>query len=196
MDAPFWFIVKQGIMHVLDPNGYDHVLYVMLLALPFIFKDWKKVLLLVSLFTIGHTLSLFLAAYNYVLIEGRVVELLIPITIFITAVFNIISFKTEKQHGIKVLATSAIVFGLIHGLGFARYFKMLEALSESKLKVLLGFALGIELAQVVIVLIVLAIAYIAQTYFKVSKRDWVLVISAIIIGLTLPMIIGAEFWTK
>ena len=129
----FWFNVHYGINHVLDLNGYDHVLFLIVLTIPYLFKDWKRVLLLVSIFTIGHTLSLVLAAYNVVSVNGKLVELLIPITILIVAIFNVFTTgKKAKSEKIGILFFSTLFFGIVHGLGFAREFKMMVGHSENK----------------------------------------------------------------
>ncbi len=187
----FLFNVKYGLNHVLDINGYDHVLFLMVLAVPYVFKDWKRVLLLVSLFTLGHTLSLVLAAYDVVSINGKLVEFLIPITILIAAVYNVFTAtktnKTTKK--ISVLFFAALFFGLVHGLGFAREFTMVFGDTNNKLLALLEFALGIEIAQVIIVFVVLFLGFIFQTIFRFSNRDWVMVLSSVVIGLVLPILI-------
>lgn len=186
----FFFNVKYGLNHVLDINGYDHVLFLILLAVPYLFKDWKRVLLLVSLFTLGHTVSLLLAAYDVVSINGKTVEFLIPVTILITAIYNIFSVgnsKNSKKTAIIFFAT--LTFGIIHGLGFAREFTMVFGDVNNKLLALLEFALGIELAQIIIVFIILFLGYIFQTIFRFSKRDWVLVLSSIVVGLVIPILI-------
>lgn len=189
----FWFNVQYGINHVLDINGYDHVLFLMVLAVPYVFKDWKRVLLLVSLFTLGHTLSLVLAAYGIVSVNGQLIEFLIPITILITAIYNVFT-AGKKDRGTKIglLFFTTLFFGLVHGLGFAREFKMFSGQSENKLELLVEFALGIEIAQVIIVFVVLFIGFLCQTIFRFSRRDWVMVISAIVIGLVIPMIIQSD----
>jgi hypothetical protein len=192
----FWFNVEYGINHVLDINGYDHLLFLMALAVPYVFKDWKRVLILVSMFTLGHTLSLVLAAYDVVSINGKLVEFLIPLTIFIVALYNVFTTgkkSTEQRAGI--LFISALFFGLIHGLGFAREFKMFIGQSESKLVPLLEFALGIEIAQILIVFVVLFLGFFGQTIFRFSRRDWVMVISAIVVGLVIPMLIQSELFS-
>ncbi|MDW5289331.1 HupE/UreJ family protein [Formosa sp. PL04] len=188
----FLFYVQYGINHVLDINGYDHVLFLLVLTVSYVFKDWKRVLILVSLFTLGHTISLILAAYNVVKINGVLVEFLIPITIFIMAVYNIFTAGKTIQKGVGVLFFSALFFGIIHGLGFAREFHLLVGGASNKLLPLLEFALGIEAAQIIIVFVVLFISFIMQTVFRFSKRDWVLVISSIVIGLVIPMILENE----
>lgn len=194
MANDFWFYVEYGVKHVLDINGYDHVLFLMLLAVPYVFKDWKRVLILVSMFTLGHTLSLLLAAYDVVTMNSSLVEFLIPVTIFILAVYNVFTAgKNAKNTNVSILFITTLFFGLIHGLGFAREFKLLIGRTESKLIPLLEFALGIEIAQLIIVFVVLFIGFLGQTIFRFSKRDWVMVMSSIVIGLVVPMLLTSDF---
>ncbi|MBV7268799.1 HupE/UreJ family protein [Winogradskyella luteola] len=189
----FWFNVQYGINHVLDPNGYDHVLFLMVLAVPYIFRDWKRVLLLVSMFTLGHTLSLVLAAYGVVSVNGKLVEFLIPLTILITAIYNVFTAgKKDKNTKVGLLFFTTLFFGLVHGLGFAREFKMFAGQSENKVELLIEFALGIEIAQIIIVFVVLFLGFLCQTIFRFSRRDWVMVLSSVVIGLVIPMIIESE----
>ncbi len=193
----FWFNVNYGINHVLDINGYDHVLFLILLSIPYLFNNWKRVLLLVSLFTLGHTLSLVLAAYSIVSINGNLVEFLIPITILVAALYNVLNPKQAlKNQKINVLLLSALCFGLIHGLGFAREFSILVDGSDNTLLVLIAFALGIELSQVIIVFAVLFLSFLGQTLFRFNRRDWVMVISSIVIGLVIPIIIESELFSS
>jgi len=190
----FWFNVEYGINHVLDINAYDHVLFLIVLTIAYTFSDWKRVFLLVSMFTLGHTLSLVLAAYGVVSINGEIVEFLIPITIMITALFNVFTAgKGPQKNKVGALFLITLAFGLIHGLGFAREFKMLLGDTDNKILLLLEFALGIELSQVIIVFVVLFLGYLMQTIFRFSKRDWVMVVSAIVIGLVIPMIMNSDF---
>lgn len=190
----FWFNVQYGINHVLDINAYDHVLFLIVLTIPYLFKDWKRVLLLVSVFTLGHTLSLVLAAYNVVQVNGELVEFLIPITILIVALFNVFTAgRGAQKEKIGVLFFSTLFFGLVHGLGFAREFQILVGGTGNKLITLLEFALGIEMAQIIIVFIVLFLGYLIQTIFRFSKRDWIMVISAMVVGLVIPMIMNSDF---
>ncbi len=192
----FWFNVEYGINHVLDFNAYDHVLFLMVLTVPYLFKDWKRVLLLVSVFTIGHTLSLVLAAYTIVSINAVLVEFLIPLTILIVALYNVFTAgKRVKERKIGILFVTTLFFGLIHGLGFAREFKMFVGKDESKLIPLLEFAIGIEIAQIIIVFMVLFLGFIGQTVFRFSKHDWVMVISAIVVGLAIPMIVNSDLFS-
>ncbi len=190
----FWFNVQYGLNHVLDINGYDHVLFLMVLSVPYLFKDWKRILILVSVFTLGHTLSLFLAAYEVVSINSALVEFLIPLTILVVAIYNVFTASKSANSGqIGVLFISTLFFGLIHGLGFAREFKMFIGRSDNKLIPLVEFALGIELAQIIIVFVVLFLGFLGQTVFRFSRRDWKMVISAMVVGMVIPMIINSEF---
>ncbi|PCH52187.1 MAG: HupE / UreJ protein [Flavobacteriaceae bacterium] len=191
----FIFFVRQGLFHVLDWNAYDHILFLIALAAVYDFKNWKKVLWLISFFTIGHTLTLILAAYNVVSVNSYWIEFLIPVTIIITALANIIVVKSStKNTKSNINLFFALFFGLIHGLGFSGYFKMLVGSSNSKLIPLLEFALGIEFAQIIIVLIILIMGFIFQTIFRFSKRDWILIISSIVIGVIIPILIKSIFW--
>jgi len=196
--SEFWLYFNIGLKHVLDINGYDHVLFLIALSVPYAFKDWKKVLILVSLFTLGHTLALILSVYEIVIIKASLVEFLIPVTILITALFHLFTAgKSGKKESITFVAFVTLFFGIIHGLGFSNYFKaILPGEKVDKLVPLLEFALGIEAAQIIVVLIVLLLSYIVQTFFRFSKRDWTLVLSAFVIGVVLPMIIESDIWTN
>lgn len=194
--SEFWIYLQIGLKHVLDLNGYDHILFLLALTVPHSFKDWKKILLLVTLFTIGHTLALLLSVFEIIIIKPALVEFLIPITILITAVSNLVSAgKTSKNNSLNIIGFITLFFGIIHGLGFSNYFKtLLSGNPIDKVVPLLEFALGIEAAQIAIVLTVLVLSFIFQTFFRFSKRDFILVFSAFIIGVVVPMIIKNEIW--
>jgi hypothetical protein len=196
--SQFWLYFKLGLEHVLDIHAYDHVMFLIALMVPYAFKDWKRVFLLVSLFTIGHTMSLILSIFGTVYIAAKYVEFLIPITILITAIFHLFTAgKSSKKESISFIAIITLFFGVVHGLGFSNYFNsILPGSAADKLLPLLEFALGIEAAQIIVVFMVLIIAYIAQTFFRFSKRDWALVMSAFIIGVVLPMLIENEIWNR
>ncbi|HWR94650.1 MAG TPA: HupE/UreJ family protein [Flavobacterium sp.] len=194
--SEFWIYLQIGFNHVLDSNGYDHLLFLTVMTVPYAFKDWRKVLLLVTIFTIGHTLSLLLAVYEVIMIKVSLIELLIPFTILITALNNLFTIgKTIKSGGLNIIGLITLFFGIIHGLGFSSYFKsIVSGDATDKLVPTLEFALGIELAQFCIVLFVLILAFIVQHFFRFSKRDWTLVMSSFVIGVVLPMIIKNEIW--
>ena len=196
--SAFWIYFEIGVRHVLDLFAYDHVLFLIALTVPYSFKDWKRLLLLVSLFTVGHTMALLLSVFGVIIIKGNLVEFVIPITILIVAFFNLFTArKSSKSESISVVILITVFFGIIHGLGFASYFKsLLGGSSQSKLLPLSEFALGIEAAQIIVVFVVLILSYIVQTFFRFSKRDWTLVMSSFIIGVVLPMIIESEIWNR
>ncbi|HKL35300.1 MAG TPA: HupE/UreJ family protein [Salegentibacter sp.] len=187
--SQFWLYFRLGLEHVLDWQAYDHILFLIVLVTAFTFSSWKRVLWLVTLFTIGHTLALFLSVYGIVKVDSDWVELLIPVTIVFAGLYNIVTAgKKERNKNYNPMYFTTIFFGLIHGLGFSSYFKMVAANTENKFLPLLEFALGIETAQVIVVLAVIILGFIAQNIFSVSKRDWVLVSSAIVIGIILPIL--------
>ena len=196
--SEFWIYFNTGLRHVLDINAYDHVLFLIALIVPYAFKDWKRVLVLVTLFTAGHTLALLLSVYKIVSVRADLVEFLIPITILSTALFHLFTAgKTGKKESISFVSFITLFFGIIHGLGFSNYFKtILPGSASDKLLPLLEFALGIEAAQIIVVLIVLILSYIVQTVFRFSKRDWTLVMSAFVAGVVIPMIIESEIWGR
>lgn len=196
--ADFWIYFQLGLKHIINVFSYDHILFLIALSVPFSFKDWQRILLLVTLFTIGHTMSLLLVVFGIVAIKVSVVEMLIPITILIVALFNLFTAgKTNKKESINLIFFVTLFFGIIHGLGFSSYFKsIIGGSTTDKLLPLLEFALGIEAAQLIVVVVMLILSYIVQTFFRFSKRDWTLVMSAFIIGVVLPMIIGNEIWIR
>ncbi|NHF60454.1 HupE/UreJ family protein [Flavobacteriaceae bacterium TP-CH-4] len=186
----FLFYVKLGLDHVLDFNAYDHILFLTALALPFTFEQWKPVVVLATVFTVAHCLSLALSVYNVVVMDVGWIEFLIPVTILLTAVFNLFYLKAKKEHKSLLLhGIATAFFGLIHGFGFSNYFKMLMAEETDKLTPLIGFATGIEVSQVLIVLTVLVLAYVIQSIIKVKQPVFVVAASIFIIFLTIPMLI-------
>ncbi len=196
--SEFWIYFNTGLHHVLDINAYDHVLFLIALIVPYAFRDWKKVLVLVTLFTAGHTLALLLSVYEIVRFRVDLVEFFIPITILSTALFHLFTAgKNSKNESLSFVSFVTLFFGIIHGLGFSNYFKtILPGSASDKLLPLLEFALGIEAAQIIVVLIVLILSYIVQTVFRFSKRDWTLVMSAFVAGVVIPMIIESGIWGR
>jgi len=193
--SEFWFFTKEGLFHVLDWQAYDHVLFFIALVVCYTYFDWRKVLLLVTLFTLGHMTSLFLESYVVVSSNARIIEFLIPVTILLTAVFNMVdSRKSVNKSKSYILYGTTVFFGLIHGFGFSRYFKMISSTSANKFLSLLEFSLGIEIAQIIVVAIILLLGFVVQTFLGSSKRDWRLVVSAIVIGMVIPMIIENKIW--
>lgn len=193
--SEFWFYLNLGIQHVLDWNAYDHVLFLTALVVGYQFSSWKKVFWLVIMFTLGHTISLGLAAYQLVQVDEKWIEFLIAASILFTAVYSLFTGrKTKSGAKLNLLYVVTLFFGLVHGFGFSSYFLMISESVEQPLLVLIEFALGIEIAHLLTVLVVLLLAFIAQRIFKVSKRDWVLVMASIIIGLSIPILREVWLW--
>lgn len=189
----FWLYVNLGFEHVLDWKAYDHVLFLTALVASYSFLQSKKVIWLVTLFTIGHILSLALSAYEVLRIDSGIIEFLIPVSIIFTAVYNMFAAgKMQQSSKVNLLYFITFFFGLVHGFGFSTYFNMLAKSSDHIFLMLAEFALGIELAQILVVFAVLLLSFIAQNIFRRNKRDWVLVISSIVLGMTLPIL--ADHW--
>ena len=183
-DFPLYF--ELGWQHILDWNGYDHILFVMVLCGIFTLKDWKQILLLVTAFTIGHSITLALSVFNIVRINTALIEFLIPLTILITALSNIITKKSRPKN-IKFKYLLAMAFGLIHGLGFSNYLKSLLGKSSNIVVELLAFNIGLEFGQVIIVFAALLISSILVSIVKIKQWDWTFFLSSAIFGISFMM---------
>lgn len=193
--SQFWLYFNLGLQHVLDWRAYDHVLFITVLVAAYSFNEWKRIIWLVTIFTIGHTLSLALSTFEVVIVRPELVEFLIPLTILLTALYNLFTAgKKSKDTRIQVLYFATLFFGIVHGLGFSSYFKMIAGSMANKALPLLEFALGIEAAQIIVVIVVLLLSFLFQFIFRFSQRDWVLVISSIVVGFAIPMLIENIFW--
>lgn len=179
-----------GTSHIADLQGYDHILFLITLCAVYSFQEWKKILVLITAFTVGHCTTLILSTFNFIIINSDLIEFLIPVTILSTALANIIQKdvpSSKKLHLIKYSA--ALFFGLIHGLGFSNYLKSLLGSAESIVKPLLAFNLGIELGQIFIVIIFLAISTSAIHFTRLNKQDWNLIMSGAGLGISLILIL-------
>ena len=191
----FKLYFQLGYEHIIDINGFDHILFVVALCAIYLAQDWKKVLILVTAFTIGHSITLALSTFELVNFRTDLIEFLIPVTIFITALSNLF----RKEGGLNTRALNlnyffALFFGLIHGLGFSNYLKSLLGKDESIVTQLLAFNLGLELGQIIIVVIFMIISFVFTGLFNVARRDWKLVISSAIAGIAITMMMATKFW--
>lgn len=187
--SEFWLYFNLGLEHVLDWDAYDHILFLIVLVAAYSFSSWRRVLSLVTIFFLGHTVALFLSVYQVVSISSKWIELLIAVTILVTALFNLFTAKRkEKQLNAGLLYFSTGFFGLIHGFGFSTFFKMVAGNQETKFLPLIEFALGIEAALIIVAFVVLLLSFIFQNFFRVSRRDWILITSSIVIGVILPIL--------
>lgn len=174
-------MIEEGLRHITDLKGYDHLLLLLTLVSPYFLKEWQKWLLLVSIFTLGHTLSLFLSSSGYFRLDSGLVEFLIPVTILITALYNSFLKKSKSISRIELLAV--LVIGLIHGFGFSGYFGMLVR-DYTFYSDLFLFSLGIELGQIIIVVATLLFGYFVQKIPGVTKGYFVYTLNLIAIILS------------
>ncbi len=182
----FLFYLQLGWEHIISKDALDHQLFILALIAIFSFRDWKKVLILVTAFTIGHSLTLVLCALDVFRFPSDWVEFLIPCTIVFTALDNIIFFKNEKKL-IQLNYYLALLFGLIHGMGFANSVRMMLASEQDITLPLFGFNVGLELGQIVVVAIALFIHYIFSEVLKLSNKIWIYIISVPIFIFALKM---------
>lgn len=191
----FWFNVQYGINHILDIKAYHHILFLIVLTVPFAFKDWKRLLLLVTLFTLGHSVSLIMAYYDIITVSKSLVQFLMPMTIMVVALYNVFTAgKKAPSEKVGILFLSTVFFGLVHGLGFVTLFSGQIKNGGNKWLAFLEIALGIEFGQIIMVFIVLFLGFLGQMIFRFSVRDWVVVISAVVIGLLIPMLIHTKLF--
>ncbi|MET3537223.1 HupE/UreJ family protein [Chryseobacterium limigenitum] len=182
----FLFYLKLGWEHIISLDALDHQLFVLALIAIYSFNDWKKILILVTAFTIGHSITLALSILDIVRVSSKWVEFLIPVTIVLTSLGNIL-MKNKKNGLMKMNYYLALIFGLIHGMGFANTARVMIAKSQSIFFPLLGFNIGLELGQIVIVLAILIILFISLKIFKINKKDWILFVSSGVFALSLKM---------
>ena len=182
----FWFYFKLGFSHVLDPGGLDHFYFLIALTLPFMFNQWRRLLVWITIFTIGHTISLLTSHFKLILFDEKWIEFLIPITIGITC--SSVLFK-EKKISIKSIWISSITlfFGIIHGFGFGRYFRMISVNDDSAVLSLLNFAVGVEAAQIIIVLSMLLINFFAIVILGFKTQKWELIVAAMVLSQSFSM---------
>ena len=185
----FGFYFGPGWRHIIGKDALDHQLFIAALAAIYLLKDWKQVLILVTAFTIGHSLTLALSVYNVITIDSDLVEFLIPLTIVITAFSNLFQKKFTPKT-IRINYFLALFFGLIHGLGFANYIRFaIEGSDQSIGWSLFGFNVGLEVGQIIVVLGILLLSHLVVNIFKVNRRDWVLFLSSGVFALSLKMVL-------
>lgn len=193
----FFTFMAMGIEHILQfPEGYDHLLFILALSAIYTFSEWKKVFLLVTAFTVGHSVTLLLTVSDISPIPSAVIEWLIPLTIILVCILNFVVKMEEKntQHDQKINSSTmhqrysvALLFGLIHGLGFANYLR--QMLPDALFSPLLGFNIGLEIAQIFVVVVGLLIGFLMMKYVNFTKNRWKILLSAIVLVFALHLFV-------
>src|SRR5687767_12378125 len=182
----FGFYFGLGWEHIISLDALDHQLFILVLTALYTFRDYKRILILVTAFTIGHSITLALSVLELITVPSEVVEFLIPCTIVITAITNLFQ-KTFTARAIQLNYFLALFFGLIHGLGFANTIRFVLAQDQSLGWALFGFNVGLEVGQIVIVLLILGVAHLVLQVFRAPRRDWIVFVSAAVFSLALGM---------
>ena len=196
--SEFQLYFGLGKSHILDyANGYDHIIFVVALCALYLTREWKQILILITAFTIGHSITLALSTLRIISVKTELIEFLIPLTIFITAVSNL--FKNENNltsRAVQMNYLFAGFFGLIHGLGFSSYLRSILGKDENIITQLFAFNLGLEFGQLVIVAVFMAAAFVLVDLFVLDRRDWNMVISSAIAGIALVLMKENMYWLE
>jgi hypothetical protein len=182
----FTFYFKLGWQHIISLDALDHLMFIMALAAVYLLKNWKQVLILVTAFTIGHSLTLALSAYDVIRFNSKWVEFLIPVTIVITALFNLIKKDLDLKR-LRLQYLLALFFGLIHGMGFANTIRFMLMKKQSIVMPLLSFNIGLEVGQIAVVAAILLVSYLLVSKAGLPRRWWVVVLSWIAFSIAFDM---------
>jgi len=189
--SDFGFYFVMGWHHIISADALDHQLFILALACVYSIQDIRRVLILVTAFTIGHSLTLALSVYDVIRFSSKWVEFLIPCTIFITALNNIFQVD-RKNKSARINYYLALCFGLIHGMGFANAIRIMLAKDQTIGWGLFGFNVGLEAGQIFVVAIILVIGILFLSVLKVKRHDWVMFLSAGVFALSVNM--ALERW--
>jgi len=189
----FLMYMQIGFNHIANLSGMDHILFVAALSIRYQLSDWKKWLVLITAFTIGHSVTLVLSVFNYLDFATNWIEFFIPVTILITSISNMFVKKFTFNTKFPVIYFFALFFGLIHGLGFSFYLKSLLGIQQNIAPALLAFNVGLEIGQIIIVMAILVISFIFVMLLKAPRRDFILIVSGGILALSLQMSIERYF---
>lgn len=189
--SDFTFYFNIGWHHIININALDHLLFILALASLYLLKYWKQALILVTAFTVGHSLTLALSVYDVIRFNNNWVEFLIPLTIVSTALFNLLQKKLDAK-SLRLNYFLALSFGLVHGMGFANSIRFMLAQSQDILVPLLSFNLGLEAGQIVVVIFILLASWIIVDKLRLNRRIWVAGLSFITLLIATEMCI--ERW--
>jgi hypothetical protein len=175
----FWIYSKLGIEHILDPQGIDHMLFIITLCAVYKLTEWKKVAILVTAFTVGHSVTLALSSLDVIKINSDLIEILIPVTIILTALYNIfLANKKEVSQAISLNYVLALGFGLIHGMGFSNFFRAMMMGQDNIVFPLFSFNVGIEIGQLVIVAVLLLVLFLLTKVVTFKHKYWNITLSS------------------
>ncbi len=191
----FTFYFSIGWEHIINTEALDHIFFIAALAAIYMLKDWRQVLILVTAFTIGHTITLILSTKRIVEINESWVEFLIPCTIVVTAISNLFQ-KSFTTKAIRINYFLALFFGLIHGLAFANTLRMILAPEQSFALSMFSFSVGLESGQILIVFIILLLSQFFIGVLKIQRLHWVIFVSAVVFGLAMEMALQRLPWNK
>ena len=186
-----WFFI--GFDHIMDIQALDNTLFILALVVAYDSSQIKKIIFLVTAFTIGHSVTLALSALELISFNQKIIEFSIPLTIFLTALNNIVNRKESKKKFVSSNYIIGLVFGLIHGLGFANYLKALLFKGNIVFE-LFAFNVGIEIAQIILVFVFLFLSFLFSRFVFSKREDWILFVSALIMGISFMLISNAKFW--
>lgn len=197
MDSIFQTFFQLGFEHISDINAYDHILFLVALCAIYRISEWKKVLILVTAFTIGHSITLALAALDIITFSTKIIEFLIPITILITSLANVVSQHHLEQASntfnrkINIHYLFALFFGTIHGMGFSNFLRstLMPGEESELISQLFAFNIGVEFGQLMIVAIILFMSFLALSILKIKQREWNLFISGAAAGVSLILML-------
>ncbi|MBT8188830.1 MAG: HupE/UreJ family protein [Bacteroidia bacterium] len=178
--------MELGFEHILDVNGLDHVLFLVVLTIMYTFREWKTVLLLATAFTIGHSITLAMSALNIITIDSRLIEILIAVSIFLTALIDLLPKPQSSSPGL--MYGMALFFGFFHGMGFSNFFKTILGKDDITIP-LLAFNIGVELAQIIVVFLCLLVNYLIIKYLGFKRKFWILLVSGSVAFWALTLIL-------
>ncbi len=187
MLSNFQTYFRLGIQHITDWQAYDHLAFVVALCAVYRPSDWRRLLILVTAFTVGHSLTLALAALRIIAPPAALIEFLIPLTILLTSIFNLFPTKNRGLNRLKY--GLALLFGLIHGMGFFAYFSSLLGSASNIVEPLFAFNVGIEVGQLLIVTVVFLLQLFALDVLKISQRLWIIILSSLTACVALSLLL-------
>lgn len=186
-DFTLWF--TTGLEHIADWKGYDHILFLLALCGMYEWQRWKQLLVLVTAFTVGHSLTLALSVLDLISPHTAFIEFLIPVTILATCVYNLRHLEIQRTDTFRPNYVLPLFFGLIHGMGFSFLLKSLLGAEENVVWPLLAFNLGVEAGQLLIVVSVLLISLFLTAVFRIKRRNRNFFISSAVFGIASMMAI-------